>query len=86
MHSMHGLFRGDNLELGRDEDIGGQILYVRYLSIELGKLPEVEKVDIVVRQSRVGNLKCPRRGIMKSIELYNNDGEGNVTMAEIAKK
>jgi sucrose-phosphate synthase len=50
MHSMHGLFRGDNLELGRDEDTGGQILYVRYLAIELGKLPEVEKVDIMVRR------------------------------------
>ena len=50
MHSMHGLFRADNLELGRDEDTGGQILYVRYLAIELAKLPEVDKVDIIVRR------------------------------------
>lgn len=50
MHSMHGLFRGNNLELGRDEDTGGQILYVRYLAIELAKLPEVDKVDIIVRR------------------------------------
>jgi len=50
MHSMHGLFRGHHLELGRDEDTGGQILYVRYLAIELARLPEVEKVDIIVRR------------------------------------
>ena len=50
MHSMHGLFRSHHLELGRDEDTGGQILYVRYLAIELAKLPEVDKVDIIVRR------------------------------------
>ena len=50
MHSMHGLFRSQYLELGRDEDTGGQILYVRYLAIELAKLPEVDKVDIIVRR------------------------------------
>lgn len=50
MHSMHGLFRSDNLELGRDEDTGGQIIYVRYLAMELAKLPEVDKVDIIVRR------------------------------------
>lgn len=50
MHSMHGLFRNHHLELGRDEDTGGQILYVRYLAIELAKHPEVDKVDIIVRR------------------------------------
>lgn len=50
MHSMHGLFRSHHLELGRDEDTGGQILYVRYLAIELANMPEVDKVDIIVRQ------------------------------------
>ena len=50
MHSMHGLFRSHHLELGRDEDTGGQILYVRYLAMELAKLPEVDKVDIIVRR------------------------------------
>lgn len=49
MHSMHGLLRGHNLELGRDEDTGGQILYVLSLAREFGKLDEVEKVDIITR-------------------------------------
>jgi len=39
IHSMHGLFRSENLELGRDEDTGGQIIYVRYLAQELAALP-----------------------------------------------
>lgn len=25
---MHGLVRGDNMELGRDSDTGGQVVYV----------------------------------------------------------
>jgi len=49
MHSMHGLLRGHNLELGRDEDTGGQIVYVLSLAREFGKLDEVEKVDIITR-------------------------------------
>ena len=50
IHSMHGLFRSENLELGRDEDTGGQIIYVRYLAQELAALPEVDQVDVVVRR------------------------------------
>ena len=49
MHSMHGLMRSHGLELGRDEDTGGQILYVLSLAREFGKLDEVEKVDVVTR-------------------------------------
>ena len=49
MHSMHGLLRSHNLELGRDEDTGGQITYVLNLAREFGKLDEVEKVDIITR-------------------------------------
>jgi sucrose-phosphate synthase len=33
MFSLHGLIRGENLELGRDADTGGQVKYV----IELGQ-------------------------------------------------
>ena len=36
MHSMHGLFRSYDLELGRDEDTGGQITYVLELAKALG--------------------------------------------------
>jgi sucrose-phosphate synthase len=49
MHSMHGLLRGHDLELGRDEDTGGQIVYVLSLAREFGKLDDVEKVDIITR-------------------------------------
>ena len=49
MHSMHGLLRSHSLELGRDEDTGGQIAYVLSLAREFGKLDEVEKVDIITR-------------------------------------
>jgi len=52
MHSMHGLFRGRDLELGRDEDTGGQITYVLNLAVELGNLEEVSRVDIVTRMIR----------------------------------
>jgi len=47
---MHGLFRSENLELGRDEDPGGQIIHVRYLAQELAALPEVDQVDVMVRR------------------------------------
>ena len=50
MHSMHGLFRSQNLELGRDEDTGGQIVYVLELAKALGDLKDVDKVDIVTRR------------------------------------
>ncbi|NOR22960.1 MAG: glycosyltransferase [Desulforhopalus sp.] len=50
VHSMHGLVRSVNLELGRDEDTGGQILYIKYLAAELGMLPEVDRVDVITRR------------------------------------
>lgn len=37
--NVHGLMRGKNLELGRDEDTGGQTLYVTELAQALGKHP-----------------------------------------------
>lgn len=49
MHSMHGLLRSHDLELGRDEDTGGQIIYVLNLAREFGKLDDVERVDIITR-------------------------------------
>lgn len=45
----HGLLRGDNLELGRDADTGGQIKYVVEFAQALIKHPKVEKVDILTR-------------------------------------
>lgn len=48
--SLHGLIRGHNLELGRDADTGGQILYVLELARALARHPEVARVDLLTRQ------------------------------------
>lgn len=48
--SLHGLIRGENLELGRDEDTGGQIRYVLELARALGERPEIARVDLITRQ------------------------------------
>jgi len=54
--SIHGLIRGDNLELGRDADTGGQTKYVVELARALGECPEVECVDLLTRQIVDDNL------------------------------
>jgi sucrose-phosphate synthase len=48
--SVHGLVRGDDLELGRDADTGGQVKYVIELARALIEHPRVEKVDLVTRR------------------------------------
>jgi len=48
--SLHGLIRGKDLELGRDEDTGGQIKYVVELAQALAERPEVDRVDLITRQ------------------------------------
>lgn len=50
MFSVHGLIRGDDLELGHDADTGGQTKYVIELARALGKHPEVARVDLVTRR------------------------------------
>jgi sucrose-phosphate synthase len=47
--SVHGLIRGQNLELGRDADTGGQTKYVVELARALARQPEVTKVDLFTR-------------------------------------
>lgn len=41
--SIHGLMRGKDMELGRDADTGGQILYVVELAKALAEQPQVER-------------------------------------------
>jgi sucrose-phosphate synthase len=48
--SIHGLIRGDNLELGCDPDTGGQTLYVVELARALSERPDVERVDLLTRR------------------------------------
>ncbi|HED16535.1 MAG TPA: HAD-IIB family hydrolase [Gammaproteobacteria bacterium] len=47
--SVHGLVRGDRLELGCDADTGGQILYAVELLRALARHPQVRRVDLLTR-------------------------------------
>ncbi|GAB4467122.1 MAG: HAD-IIB family hydrolase [Elainellaceae cyanobacterium] len=47
--SVHGLVRGQNMELGRDSDTGGQIKYVVELARALAQQPGVAAVDLFTR-------------------------------------
>ena len=49
LFSIHGLIRSHDLEMGRDADTGGQVKYLIELAGELGKAPEVERVDLFTR-------------------------------------
>lgn len=48
--SLHGLIRGNQLELGRDEDTGGQTRYVLELAKALSERKDVGRVDLITRQ------------------------------------
>jgi len=48
--SIHGLIRGENLELGRDADTGGQTKYVVELARALGNQEQVARVDLITRR------------------------------------
>lgn len=47
--SVHGLLRGEEIELGRDPDTGGQIAFVVDQVRALASHPEVDRVDLVTR-------------------------------------
>lgn len=48
--SIHGLIRGENLELGCDADTGGQTKYVLDLAKSLGQCDSVYQVDLVTQK------------------------------------
>ncbi len=48
--SLHGLIRGEHLELGRDEDTGGQTRYVLELARALSERSDVARIDLITRQ------------------------------------
>ena len=47
--SLHGLIRGEDLELGRDADTGGQTKYVVELARALAEAGGVDRVDLMTR-------------------------------------
>ncbi len=48
--SIHGLIRGNDLELGRDADTGGQCKYAVEVVKGLSEHPQVGRVDLLTRQ------------------------------------
>ena len=48
--SIHGLIRGHGLELGRDQDTGGQTKYIVDLTQALAGRDDVDRVDLVTRR------------------------------------
>jgi sucrose-phosphate synthase len=52
MVSVHGLIRGEKIEMGRDADTGGQVRYVLELAKALSQFDEVERVDLFTRRIR----------------------------------
>ena len=54
--SIHGLIRGNSLELGRDADTGGQTKYVIELAKALANHEDVAQVDLVTRLIRDKNI------------------------------
>jgi sucrose-phosphate synthase len=48
--SVHGLIRGDEPQLGRDADTGGQVQYVLDLARTLSGHPDVDRVELLTRQ------------------------------------
>ena len=54
--SVHGLIRGQDLELGRDADTGGQTKYVVELLRELGERPEVGQAVLLTRRISDSNI------------------------------
>ncbi len=56
MFSVHGLVRSRDIELGRDADTGGQILYVIEQAKALAAHPRVEQVDLFTRSVNGANI------------------------------
>lgn len=49
MISLHGLVRGEEMELGKDADTGGQVKYVVELAKAMSLHPAVHRVDLLTR-------------------------------------
>ncbi|MBF0219595.1 MAG: HAD-IIB family hydrolase [Gammaproteobacteria bacterium] len=54
--SIHGLIRGNDLELGRDADTGGQVTYVVELLRALAQHPDIARVDLLTRRINDSNV------------------------------
>ncbi|KAL8162014.1 hypothetical protein V2J09_013503 [Rumex salicifolius] len=79
--SLHGLIRGENMELGRDSDTGGQVKYVVELARALGASPGVYRVDLLTRQVTAPDVHWSYGEPAEMLNLHNDDalehGEGS---------
>ena len=68
LYSLHGLFRANELELGKDSDNGGQIVYVMELANALSKRSDVDHVHLFTRRIEDSKLSSDYQ---QEIELVN---------------
>ncbi|XP_061350887.1 probable sucrose-phosphate synthase [Gastrolobium bilobum] len=75
--SIHGLIRGENMELGRDSDTGGQVKYVVELARALGSMPGVYRVDLLTRQVSAPDVDWSYGEPTEMLSPRNTDGYGD---------
>ncbi|KAG6593761.1 putative sucrose-phosphate synthase 2, partial [Cucurbita argyrosperma subsp. sororia] len=76
--SLHGLVRGDNMELGCDSDTGGQVKYVVELSRALAQMPGVYRVDLFTRQILSPEVDWSYGEPTEMLSAGTGDGEGDI--------
>ncbi|XP_022882411.1 probable sucrose-phosphate synthase 1 [Olea europaea var. sylvestris] len=72
--SLHGLIRGEDMELGRDSDTGGQVKYVVELARALGSMPGVYRVDLLTRQVSAPGVDCSYGEPTEMLPPRNSEG------------
>lgn len=77
--SIHGLIRGENLELGRNADTGGQTKYVVELARALGQCPEVARVDLMTRRIEDAAYDAD---YAQAVESLDKDGKSSIVRIE----
>ncbi|KAJ0969185.1 hypothetical protein J5N97_022062 [Dioscorea zingiberensis] len=75
--SLHGLVRGENMELGRDSDTGGQVKYVVELARALSMMPGVYRVDLFTRQITSPDVDWSYGEPTEMLTSGSYDAEGN---------
>ncbi|XP_058103266.1 probable sucrose-phosphate synthase 3 isoform X1 [Magnolia sinica] len=75
--SLHGLVRGENMELGCDSDTGGQVKYVVELSRALAMMPGVYRVDLFTRQVSSPDVDWSYGEPTEMLTSGSYDGDGN---------
>ncbi|KAF5837580.1 hypothetical protein DUNSADRAFT_4151 [Dunaliella salina] len=92
--SLHGLVRGERMELGRDPDTGGQIKYVVEVAKALARIPSVARVDLLTRRicdpsvdASYGQpeeaLKLPPMGNQPAVESGADGGMGGAYIVRL---